>query len=138
MIAGRYGLYLQMLVYPMLDDRTGVIADGRRRIVWNDSDNHCAWKWYLNGADPEIAVPARQADLSDLPPAWIGVGTLDLLYDEAVKYGRRLRDAGTPSHDEVAVGAFHIFDQVAPKAPISRALFASQCEHLRAALSDAT
>jgi AcrR family transcriptional regulator len=69
-----------------------------------------------------------------LPPAWIGVGTLDLFYEEALTYGRRLRDAGTPSHEEVAVGAFHTFDVVVPKAPISRTFFASQCAHLRAAL----
>jgi len=127
---------LQMLVYPMLDARTGSIPDSRRRIMWNGSDNQRAWQWYLNGADPEIAVPARQTDLSNLPPAWIGVGTLDLLYEEALAYSERLRAAGTPSHAEVAIGAFHTFDQWAPKAPISRVFFASQCDHLRAALVD--
>ena len=125
---------LQMLVHPMLDDRTGATPDGRRRIMWNDSDNQRAWQLYLNGADPENTVPARQADLSGLPPAWVGVGTLDLFYNEALAYSRRLREAGTPSHDEVAVGAFHTFDLIAPKAPISRAFFASQCDHLRAAI----
>jgi acetyl esterase/lipase len=127
---------LQMLVYPMLDDRTGTSPDGRRRLMWNDSDNQRAWQWYLNGVNPESAVPARQTDLSDLPPAWIGVGTLDLFYHEVLTYSRRLREAGTPTHDEVAVGAFHTFDVIAPRAPISQTFFASQCEHLRAALID--
>jgi acetyl esterase/lipase len=50
----------QMLVYPMLDDRTGAKRDGARRIMWTESDNQLAWKWYLNGADPEEAAPARR------------------------------------------------------------------------------
>ena len=104
--------------------------------MWNHRDNQRAWQLYLADADPESAVPARQTDLSGLPPAWVGIGTLDLFYDEALTYSRRLREAGTSSHDEVAVGAFHTFDLVAPKAAISRAFFTSQCEHLRGALVD--
>lgn len=64
----------QMLVYPMLDDRTGAQRDGPRRLMWTESDNQLAWQWYLNGADPDEAAPARRKDLSGLPPAWIGVG----------------------------------------------------------------
>ncbi|MFG3621362.1 hypothetical protein [Nocardia sp. NPDC047654] len=30
----------------------------------------------------------RYGDLSDLPPAWIGVGTNDLFHDEDVAYAR--------------------------------------------------
>ncbi|WP_459989250.1 alpha/beta hydrolase, partial [Mycobacterium avium] len=63
----------QMLVYPMLDDRTGAQRDGPRRLMWTESDNQLAWQWYLNGADPDEAAPARRKDLSGLPPAWIGV-----------------------------------------------------------------
>jgi acetyl esterase/lipase len=57
---GEVSPVLQMLVYPALDSRTGATSDGRRRIAWNDSDNQPAWRCYLNGADPESAVPARQ------------------------------------------------------------------------------
>ena len=71
-----------------------------------------------------------------LAPAWIGVGTLDLFFNEALAYSKRLREAGTPSHTEVAVGGFHTFDVLVPKAAISRVFFASQCEHLRVALVD--
>lgn len=125
----------QLLVYPMLDDRTGRSGDGRRRIMWSESDNQRAWDWYLNGADPIGAVPARRADLSGLPAAWIGVGTLDLFYEECREYAARLRAAGIKVHEEIAEGAFHAFDQFAPNAPVSAAFFASLCNGLRCALN---
>lgn len=50
----------QMLVYPMLDDRTGAQRDGPRRLMWTESDNQLAWQWYLDGADPDEAAPARR------------------------------------------------------------------------------
>ncbi|OBH88631.1 alpha/beta hydrolase [Mycobacterium sp. E2733] len=127
-------LAYQMLVYPMLDDRTGARPDGPKRLVWNETDNQLAWRWYLNDADPKQAAPARREDLSGLPPAWIGVGTLDLFYEECLQYARRLRESGVPVHEEIAPGAFHAFDQIADKAPVSVNFFASQCEHLRNAL----
>jgi acetyl esterase/lipase len=127
-------LAFQMLVYPMLDDRTGA-GGGRKRIMWTENDNQLAWRWYLNGADPKEAAPARRENLAGLPPAWIGVGTLDLFYPECLEYGRRLREAGVPVHDEVVPGAFHAFDQIVDKAPVSVKFFASQCDHLRDALA---
>ena len=104
-------LSFQLLVYPMLDDRTGADRNGPRRIMWTETDNQLAWHWYLNGADPEEAAPARREDLSGLAPAWIGVGTLDLFYEECREYVRRLREAGVPVHEEIAPGAFHAFDR---------------------------
>ena len=128
-------LAFQMLVYPMLDDRTGASRGGHKRIMWTESDNQLAWRWYLNGADPTEAAPARRENLSGLAPAWIGVGTLDLFYRECLDYGRRLREAGVPVHEEIVPGAFHAFDHIADKAPISVKFFASQCDHLRSALA---
>ncbi len=128
-------LAFQMLVYPMLDDRTGASRDGPKRLMWTETDNQLAWQWYLNGADPIEAAPGRRADLSGLPPAWIGVGTLDLFYEESLEYGRRLREAGVLVHEQIAPGAFHAFDQIADSAPVSLNFFASQSLHLRTALT---
>jgi acetyl esterase/lipase len=128
-------LVFQMLVYPMLDDRTGAKRDGPKRLMWTETDNQLAWQWYLNGADPREAAPARRADLSGLPPAWIGVGTLDLFYQECLDYGRRLREAGVFVHEQIAPGAFHAFDQIADTAQVSLNFFASQSLHLRTALA---
>jgi acetyl esterase/lipase len=128
---------LQLLAYPMLDDRSGSGPDNPNYRLWGPKSNRFGWSAYLGGADPQVAVPARQDDLSGLPPAWIGVGTNDLFHDEDVAYAERLNQAGVPCRLEVVQGAFHGFDLVVPKAEVSRAFFASQCASLRTALAPA-
>ena len=132
---GEISPVLQLLSYPTLDDRTvSNPAVARNYRLLNERSNWFGWASYLGGADPDVAVPARRTDLAGLPAAWIGVGTVDLLYEEAVAYAERLRSASVPCHLEVVQGAFHSFDRVRAKAPVSRAYFDSQCEALRAAL----
>ena len=94
-------LRAQAMVYPMLDDRTVLRDDhgGRGRFLWTPASNRFGWTAYLGRPPrmsdaPEYAAPARREDLSGLAPAWIGVGDLDLFYDESVDYADRLRAAG--------------------------------------------
>jgi acetyl esterase/lipase len=132
---GEISPVLQLLSYPTLDDRTvSNPAFARNYRLLNERGNRFGWASYLGGADPDVAVPARRTDLAGLPAAWIGVGTVDLLYEEAVAYAERLRGASVPCHLEVVQGAFHSFDRVHARAPVSRAYFDSQCEALRTAL----
>ena len=134
---GQIELAAQLLVYPMIDDRTVLRTDldhpGHR--LWNQSSNRFGWRAYLGGADPDVAVPARRADLAGLPPAWIGVGTLDLFHDEDLAYAERLQAAGVPCEVMVVEGAFHGFDGIAPKAEVSRSFFNSQCAVLKTAFT---
>lgn len=126
----------QVLVYPMLDDRTSDRPDhaaGHRR-MWNRASNRLGWDAYLGRADPDVAVPARREDLRGLPPTWIGVGSVDILHDEAVTYADRLRAAGVSCALDVVAGAFHGFDAVAPKTEVARAFFTSECTFARSAL----
>jgi acetyl esterase/lipase len=129
----------QLLAYPMLDDRTVDRAelDNPGLRLWNKSSNKFGWSAYLGGADPDVAVPARRTDLSGLPPAWIGVGTLDLFHDEDLEYAERLKAAGVPCEVEVVKGAFHGFDGIVPKAQVSQAFFRSQCAMLHRELAPA-
>lgn len=126
---GEIPLAGQLLVYPMLDDRTvgdaGLDQPGQR--LWNQTSNQFGWSAYLGDADPETAVPARREDLSGLPPAWLGVGTLDLFHDENLAYAERLRAVGVPCDVEVVPGAYHGFDAILPKARVSQSFFDSQC-----------
>ena len=126
---GEIPLAAQLLVYPMLDDRTvhRRELDNPGLRLWNQSSNKYGWSAYLGGADPELAVPARRQDLSGLPPAWLGVGTFDLFHDEDLAYAERLNAAGVPCEVEVVPGAFHGFDGIVPKAEVSRSFFKSQC-----------
>jgi acetyl esterase/lipase len=132
----------QLLVYPMLDDRTALRndIDERGMRLWNNRSNRFGWRSYL-GTEPGFpgiaapASPARAEDLSGLPPAWIGVGTLDLFHDENLEYAARLRAAGVGCELEIVEGAFHGFDGVVPRAAASRRFRGSQLGALAAALS---
>jgi acetyl esterase/lipase len=126
---------LQLLAYPMLDDRSGATAENPGYRLWGPKSNRFGWSAYLGNADPHVAVPGRREDLSGLPPAWIGIGTNDLFHDEDVAYAERLNAAGVPCQIDVVDGAFHGFDLIVPKASVSQAFFASQCESLRTALA---
>jgi acetyl esterase/lipase len=132
---------LQLLSYPMLDDRTVLRTDidERQFRLWNNRANHFGWQSYLGvppGGDGVggLAAPARHDDLAGLPPAWIGVGTLDLFHDEDLAYADRLRQAGVPCEVHVVDGAFHGFDSVRPGAGVSRQYRAEQVRALAAAL----
>jgi acetyl esterase/lipase len=132
---------LQMLIYPMLDDRSVLKPknDALHRL-WDSASNSYGWAKYLGmepgGAGvPDYAVPMRRVNLAELAPAWIGVGTHDLFHDEDLEYARRLAEAGVKVHLEVVKGAFHGFDSAAPNAPISKWFFEVQIAALEYALS---
>lgn len=107
----------QLLVYPMLDDRTVLDDDktDRHHLVWNNASNRVAWKAYLGPGHepgdedlPEYCAAARRRDLSGLPPAWIMVGTLDLFYEESRAYASGLEEAGVREVRFVEIeGGFH-------------------------------
>ncbi|MCP2195019.1 alpha/beta hydrolase [Williamsia deligens] len=126
---------LQLLTYPMLDDRTRTASSpARAHRMWGAASNAYAWNAYLGTADPADAVPARHDDLSGVAPAWIGVGSTDLFYDEDLAYAQRLRDAGVACDVEVIPGAFHGFDSVAPRTPVARAFLATRARAVERAL----
>jgi acetyl esterase/lipase len=134
---GEVDVAAQLLVYPMLDDRSGTTPglDDPNQRLWTQSANRFGWKSYLGSADPDVAVPGRRDDLAGLPPAWVGVGTLDLFHDEDLAYAERLRAADVPCDIEVVDGAFHGFDSVMPKTPVARSFFDAQVAFLRKALT---
>ena len=134
---GEITLAAQVLVYPMLDDRTADRHDTEAayRRLWNNSSNRLGWRAYLDGADPNIAVPARCVDLSQLPATWLGVGTLDVLYGESTAYAQRLQAAEVDCELKTVPGAFHGFDTVAPKTAVTEDFLRSQREFLHRALA---
>lgn len=134
---GEIPVAAQLLVYPMIDDRSATAPglDDPNHRLWTQKANVFGWNSYLGNADPNVAVPGRRDDLAGLPPAWVGVGTNDLFHDEDLAYAERLDAAGVPCETEVVPGAFHGFDGVVPKAPVSQAFFKSQTTWLRNALT---
>ena len=125
----------QLLVYPMLDDRTAhqQRLDTPRHRVWSNRNNRFAWNAYL-GAHARAeglsyAVAARRADLSQLPPAWLGVGTCDLFLDEVRDYRTRLEAAGVEITYEEVAGAIHGFDM--DDNPLGHRFTQTQLEFVR-------
>jgi acetyl esterase/lipase len=139
---GEIHTVLQLLSYPMLDDRTTqrTDIDERRLRVWSPVSNRFGWSAYLGGTAsdgtvPPLAAPARYDDLSGLAPAWIGVGTNDLFHDEDVAYSRRLLQAGVDTTLYVVPGAYHNFDALEPKSALSHAFVEAQIAALGKALN---
>lgn len=133
-------LAFQLLVYPMLDDRT---VTGERHpfageFVWDAPSNKFGWESWLgtaagSGNVPPLAAPARVDDLSDLPPTFIATAALDMFVDENLEYARRLIRAGVPTEVYVAPGAFHGFEAMAPETSVSQRFIAQTDDALRRA-----
>ncbi len=138
---GEVPVAFQLLEYPMLDDVSALRTDHRARqaLVWTTASNHYGWSAYL-GHSPGVgevrpyAVPGRSADLAGLPPAWIGVGDLDLFHDEDVSYGHRLRDAGVEAEVHVEPRMYHGADTLRANAPTMQAFRGRMAEALRVAV----
>jgi acetyl esterase/lipase len=142
---GEIPLLYQLLIYPMLDDRTGSTRSVPPYIghfVWNATSNRFGWTSLLgvpagSAKVPAGAVPARVANLEGLPPAFIGVGSIDLFVDEDIEYARRLIDSGIATDLLVIPGAYHGFDLLAPDAGPSRHFTESWMSALRRAFATA-
>lgn len=133
----------QILIYPMLDDRTGStrrVPPFIGAIGWNEAGNVVGWSSLLGqpagrSTVPAGSVPARTTDLSGLPRTFIGVGAIDLFVEEDIAYAGRLVQAGVPTELLVTPGAFHGFDFVVPEAGVSQVFTAAWKRTLRAAFA---
>lgn len=132
----------QALFSPMLDDRTAAdyALDAINHRIWNNTSNRAGWLAYLGTPPgmvvaPEYSVPARRVDLSGLPPAWIGVGDIDLFFKENCHYCERLKESGVECEMHVAPMAPHGFEGLVPQASITQDLFRSNHLFLQRALS---
>jgi acetyl esterase/lipase len=124
---GEVPLCLQVLIYPMLDDRTGstiTVPPYIGHYIWTAAANRFGWTSLLgkpagSTQPPAGSVPARVENLAGLAPAWIGVGSVDLFAIEDLEYARRLVQAGVSTELHLVPGGFHGFDLFAPQAPLT-------------------
>jgi acetyl esterase/lipase len=128
----------QLLIYPMLDDRTAT-PDPQLLpfLTWTYDDNITGWGALLGdsaGTDPvsQYAAPARADDLTGLPPTYIDTGDLDIFRDEDVSYARRLSDAGVPTELHLHPGCPHAFEALAHRADVSQRAINDRLRRLRA------
>ena len=133
----------QVLICPMLDHR-GVTVSSRQEdgpSTWTRQANDFAWASVLaplvrDGAPGEQVVPshvspALAADLSGLPSTYVDVGSAELFRDEDVEYASRIWAAGGQAELHVWAGGFHGFDELFPRARLSRAARAARSHWLQ-------
>ena len=122
----------QILLYPMLDDRT---TTPDPEIVpfagWTYDDNITGWNALLGqrGGDTPVdptAAPSRLTDATGLPAAYIEVGQLDIFRDEDITYALTLSHAGVPVELHLHPGVPHEYDAIAFDADISRRALADR------------
>ncbi|MFJ8162213.1 alpha/beta hydrolase [Streptomyces sp. NPDC096136] len=103
-------VHFQLLNEPGLDDRQETWSQRRfTDTPWLTRDKlRTSWRHYLGpGPATAYAAPARAADLSGLPPAYIATAEFDPNRDEGIEYALRLLRAGVQVELHQWPGTFH-------------------------------
>ncbi|WP_245687966.1 alpha/beta hydrolase [Rhodococcus phenolicus] len=109
---------LQLLIYPMLDDRehgsVRALEGGAGHWgLWRLEAERHAWQAYLGGlggaTPPATAAPGRAtpSELRGVAPTFIGIGDVDALLDSNLRYAAQLSRAGVPVELHVYPGVIH-------------------------------
>jgi acetyl esterase/lipase len=108
--AGGPQIAFQSLLMPEVDDRleTPSMQAFVDTPLWSRPQAVRSWEYYLGGQDADgWAAPAREQDLSGLPPAHVTVMELDPLRDEGIDYAARMLQAGVSVELHAYPGTFH-------------------------------
>jgi acetyl esterase/lipase len=130
-------IHFQLLVQPELDDRQETWS--ARHFIdtpfMNRDKVRASWQHYL-GSTPasQYAAPARAADVSGLPSAYIATAEFDPIRDEGICYAVRLLEAGVSVELHQWPGTFH-GSQAILSAAVSQRQIAEICTVLRRALA---
>ncbi|EXJ71192.1 uncharacterized protein A1O5_06186 [Cladophialophora psammophila CBS 110553] len=105
----------QILIYPMLDDRT-VTDHSEGLAVFSINDVLTGWAAYLGeayGTDnvSPLASPARVDDVTGLPPLYLDVGQLDIFLHEDLAYAQKFLASGIQTELHVYPGVIHAFQR---------------------------
>lgn len=134
----------QILIYPMLDDRTGssrAVPPWIGEFLWTTKSNNFGWSSLLgqpagSANVPYGSVPARIEDLSGLPATYIQVGSIDLFAEEDISYAQRLIHAGVSTELVVLPGMFHSAENVFRNTEVSRQFHRLTNEAIARALAE--
>ena len=139
---GGPALCFQYLGIPELDDRLGTpsMTEYTDTPIWSRPKAEVSWDFYLGGpgvrgtADvSQYAAPARAADLSGLPPAFVVTCEFDPLRDEGLTYAHRLIQAGVGTELHHYPGTFH-GSSLIHEATITQRMRADATEAIRRGL----
>ncbi|MCD5978420.1 alpha/beta hydrolase [Pseudomonas quasicaspiana] len=118
---GQYQAAGLMMIYPMLDHRTGSSAAPSDNpttgtLSWSREANRFCWdcmqgSYTLDDDQAHLFSPSLASDLQGLPPSFISVGSLDLFLEEDVAFALALSRSGVQTEMHVYPGVPHMFDQ---------------------------
>ena len=114
----------QVLIYPMLDYRTGGKDDIYNNqfageFVWTKENNVFGWGKLIEGQEKKLAddemiyfspAAATVEQLKGLPQTFMIVGSLDLFCDEDMSYAQKLMQAGIFTELHVEPGVPHAYE----------------------------
>jgi len=121
---GKVPLKGQVLIYPMLDYRTGGEKDIYNNeyaggCVWTKENNVFGWGKLIEGQDKELSdeemiyfspAVASVEQLKGLPETFMIVGSLDLFCDEDMTYAQKLMEAGVFIEFYMEPGVPHAYE----------------------------
>jgi acetyl esterase/lipase len=122
--SGQPHVALQLLMYPMLDDRATTTSSQMHTVGWTKGENDIAIEAYL-GPESErdslaYAAAARAETLVGSPRTALLVGELDLFRDDVIAFASRLYEAGVSTDLRVVAGMPHTPDSFAPGAQLTK------------------
>jgi acetyl esterase/lipase len=123
---GKVPLKGQILIYPMLDYRTGGENDLYNNeyageFVWTKENNISGWADLFAGQEKELSdeemlyfspATATVEQLKGLPQTFMIVGSLDLFCDEDMDYAQKLMEAGVFTELHVEPGVPHAYESL--------------------------
>lgn len=98
---------------------------GQGGYLWDPGEMKAFWNNYLRDerdASNPLACPLN-ADVSGLPPAFLAIPECDVMYEESIEMGERLRKAGVLAQSTVYPGATHSFLEAVSVARVADRAF---------------
>ena len=127
----------QILLYPMLDDRTTTPDPELAGLTtWSYEDNATGWQALLGEACggsnvSPYAAPARMMSAKGMPPLYMEALELDIFRDEDIEFARRTAAAGISTELHVHPAVPHAFEAVAFDTAVARRMAADRIRVLR-------
>ncbi|NMO50666.1 alpha/beta hydrolase [Actinoplanes sp. TBRC 11911] len=121
----------QILLYPMLDDRTSTPVPGMEDRIGDYNIIVTAWQALLGDAYgtadvSPYAAPARMTDATGMPPLFMEAVEIDPVRDEDIEYARRTQLAGVSTELHVHPAVPHGFEPIAYDSAVARRMMADR------------
>ncbi|KAJ5661533.1 uncharacterized protein N7477_009149 [Penicillium maclennaniae] len=120
----------QILMYPMMDDRTETDHTGGLA-VFATEDVITGWAAYLGDLYktdkiPPYAAAVKLEDVRGLPPLYFDCGQLDMFIHEGSTYAQKFIMANIPVEMHVYQGVPHAFQRFAPTSKVAQRALANR------------